>query len=961
MSLAMSTALSAMTVAQRLAEISSHNIANANTPGYSRQVAVLRASLPIRTTAGLMGTGVTIDRIMAIRDEFLSMRLNTQQTGLGKSEAQSKALMETEAIILPGPDTGLGYAIDEFFRSVNELATNAQSAVSRESVLQSAVTLAGTFRSTTDQLRQLQSHVRAEFTETIDEINSDLQEIAHLNGRIMELSSGSETASDLVDQRDQMIEQLSKLIPVQVATENNVSNVLFEGRLMVAGTQYMTMSADATGGKLRTQISDTVDIFDTNNGATGGLAELFNDMLPRYIGYIDELARSLIGEFNGLHSTGVGLQNGYTSLTSAAELADLNLDNVIGDESIGDQTLTFPPTAGSLYITVTNSSTGAMTRSAITYDPQTDSLFDISDKIAAVPYMNASVSSGYLTMTAWPGYRFDFSNKLLPDGGTLGTSQVTVSGAYTGETDRSFTFYPMSSGTVGVTEGLNVAVIDDQNSFLGLLDVGADYGAGAALHVNEGVKVCFGAGTLQAAQMLTADVSDYALSDGDELTVSVNGQADVTITFRMADFADINSPTAGEVVQVINNANVGVKATAVNNAVMIYPTVSAPTNSIKAGGAAAISLGIVSDTVTPLADGFLGTSAVTISGTYSGAADESYTLYPMETGTIGQVGGLSVAVVDSAGAFRGLLDVGSGYTAGTALAMADGLQASLSVGTIPTAQPQTIAEPVGGFVFNDGDQLTASIDGGAPGTVTFDATDTTAAAVAAKINTAAIGVTATVVTVPAGDVVLIHPSTPNPTGSLAFGGVAATVLGLPAGPITADSQTIQVTKVTETSTISTDSQTIQVLGQTDTGGLLKGLGINSFFEGDGAGSIAVSGHVLSNTDNIAAAKSSPPGDNANAVKFAQLKHERIVGQDSQTLNEFFATMTGRAGIDAAQALRSRETQTKLVDSLERQRDSISGVSLEEEMAGLMRNQQAYLAAVKLIQAVDEMLESLSRL
>ena len=155
MSLAMSTALSAMTVAQRLAEISSHNIANANTPGYSRQVAVLRAALPIRTTAGLMGTGVTIDRIMAIRDGFLSMRLNAQEASLGKSEIQSKSLAEMEAIILPGPDTGLGFTIDEFFRSVNELATNALSAVSRESVLQSAVTLAGTFKSTTDQLRQL--------------------------------------------------------------------------------------------------------------------------------------------------------------------------------------------------------------------------------------------------------------------------------------------------------------------------------------------------------------------------------------------------------------------------------------------------------------------------------------------------------------------------------------------------------------------------------------------------------------------------------------------------------------------------------------------------------------------------------------------------------------------------------------------------------------------------------------
>jgi flagellar hook-associated protein 1 FlgK len=957
----MSTALSAMTVAQRLAEVASHNIANANTPGYSRQVALLRPALPIRTTAGLMGTGVTIERIMAIRDEFLNVRLNMQKTGLGKADVQSKMLTEVEIIIQPGPDTGVGFALDEFFRSVNELAANAQGTVSRESVVQSAITLAGTFKSTNEQLRQIQAHVRAEFADTIDRINSDVAQIAQLNGRVMALTSGNETPNDLVDQRDRMIEELSELIPVQVINENNVSNVLFEGRLMVNGTEHMTMSADASTGKLKLRISDTIDVFDAPSGAIGGLAALFNESLPRYIGYIDELARSLIGEFNAIHSTGVGLQNGYTSLTSSAELADLNLNNIIGDEPLGNQALTFAPTAGTLYITTTNIGTGEMARTAIDYDPSADSVVDISDKISGVPYMNASVSAGYLTITSWPGYRFDFSNKLLPDGGAVGTSAITVSGAYTGATDRSFTFYPMNSGTVGVTEGLSVAVIDDQGSFLGLLDVGANYGAGAALHVNDGVKVSFGAGTLQASQLLSADASSFTLSDGDLLTVSVNGQPDATITFRAVDFADINSPTAEEVVLAVNNADVGVKATAINGAVMIYPVVSGPTNSIRAGGTAAVALGIVSDTVTLLADGYLGTSEVTTSGTYTGAADESYTLYPMDTGTIGQVGSLNVAVVDSTGAFRGLLDIGSGYTAGTALAMADGLQASFSVGSVPTVQPQSIAEPVGGFVFDDGDALTISVDGAAPGTVTLDSTDTTAAAVAAKINAAGVGVTATVVTVPAGDVVLVHPSTPNPTGSLAFGGAGAAVLGLPAGPVTADSQTIQVVKVTDTGTISTDSQTIDVLGETDTGGLLNALGINSFFEGDNAGSISVSSHVLSNSDNIAAAKSSPPGDNANAVRFARIKHERIVDQDSQTLNEYFASMIGRAGIDASQALRSQETQIKLVDGLERQRDSMSGVSLEEEMARLMQNQQAYYAAVKLIKTVDDMLESLTRL
>ena len=756
MSLAMSTALSALTVAQRLAEISSHNIANANTPGYSRQVGVLRPSLPVRTTAGMMGTGVTIDSILAIRDHYLNVRLNAQNTGLGKAEAQSRALSELETVIMPGPDTGMGFAINDFFKSVNELSINAQSSVARESVRQSAITLAETFRATNNQLRLLQLHVKAEYDESINQVNSYFEEIADLNGRIMSVSLDTDTANDLVDQRDLMIEKLSKYLVVNTSTQQGVTNVQFEGRLMVSGTEYMQLASESSAGRLKLQVEATSDVFDTPYGMFGAQTELYNETIPRYIEYVGELASSLIREFNAVHATGVGLKNGFTSLTSAAELADLDIDGTVGNEPLAQQAIAFPPTAGKLYITVTNQSTEEVQRSSIDYDPAVDSVLDIADKIAAIPYMNASVSSGYLTITSWPGYRFDFSNKLLPDGGSVGASQLSVSGAYTGSTDRSFTFYPMSTGTIGQTDDLNVAVIDEKGSFLGLLDVGSGYAPGNPVQVADGVKVSFSAGAVQAAQILTA-TGPFALADGDQLTVSLDGQAPVAITFNAADFSDITQATPDEVTRAINNADVGVKATIVGNAIMIYPAAAGPNSSIQAGGAAAATLGL------------------------------------------------------------------------------------------------------------------------------------------------------------------------------------------------------------STALTTTDSQTIDVLGETDAGGLLTALGINSFFEGKDGSDISVSALVQADPANIAAAKSSPPGDNANAIKLAQIKSIRIANNNSQTLNEFFSGIVGKAGIDAAQAMRSEDTQMKLVENLERQRDSIAGVSLEEEMATLMRNQQAYFAAVKLISTIDEMLASLTRM
>ena len=756
MSLSMSTALSALMVSQRMTEVASHNIANANTPGYSRQVAVLKPSLPVQTTAGVMGTGVTIDRIMAIRDDFLNLRIASQKTNLGKTEIENKILSELETVILPSAETGLGNAIDGFFTSINELANNPQSEVSRESVRQSALTLSNTFHSLSGQLRQLQADLKNECDGAVSRVNSYVEQIADLNMRIISMSGLTDTANDLIDERNLVVEQLSELIGIQTAQEQGMMSVLFEGRLIVSGTQTLTLETDASGGRLKLKVADTSDTFDTTGGAIGGLTELHNTTVPQYIDYVDEIARSLIGEFNNLHTTGVGTQNGYTTLVSSAEISDVDLDGTAGNEPLSAHDLSFPATAGTLCITVTNSTTGEMIRRGIDYNPALDSVQSIADKIAAVPYVNASVTSGFLTITSWPGYRFDFSNKLLPDGGQLGTSQLSISGAYKGTADRTYTFYPINTGTVGHTDDLRVAVIDSEGRSLGLLQLGASYIPGTPLPIADGVSVAFGAGTVQAA-VLQTPAGPFALADGDTLTLSVDGGPDTTITLDDADFVDIGQATVYELASVVNAAGAGVTASVVNGALQIPPEQLMPGSSISASGSAAAKL------------------------------------------------------------------------------------------------------------------------------------------------------------------------------------------GLPAG------------------TLANDSQSIEVLGQTDEGGLLRALGINSFFAGDGARNIGLSQHILSDLGNIAAAKTSPPGDNANAVLLARVKSSMIMSNGTQTLNDFFATIVGKAGIEAQQASRGLETQTKLVENLEQQRMSISGVSLEEEMAWLMQTQQAYYAAMRVLDSIDDMMQRLTEL
>jgi len=756
MSLAMSSALSALTAAQRIAETASHNIANANTPGYSRQEAVLRPALPIRTTAGMMGTGVTIERIHAIRDDFLALRINQQATNLGYSESMHNALSELENIIMPGPDTGIGMAIDDFFKAVNDLVNNPQSEVSREGLVQSATMLCETFQTMNQQLRQLQQHVTADFNQNISEVNSTLTEIAGLNGRIMAVAEGTDVANDLVDQRNIQLERLSRLIPVTVTEERGVANILFEGRLLVSGTSRLTLQSDGSGGAMKFGIAGSSDTFQTDSGTLGAQADLINNVIPEYVDIIDDMARGLIREFNAIHSTGVGLANGYTTLSSVVELPDLDFDGIRGNEPLAEHSLTFPLEEGRLYITTTNEATGEISRGYIDYDPQVDSIYDLADRITAIPTMNASVSAGNITMNSWPGYRFDFSNKVFPDGGTLGTSNITISGAYTNNYDREFTFYPLNSGTVGQSEDLRVAVRDEQGSTISILQLGATYTPGSAIEVVDGISFSFGEGDLSIAE-ITSSQSPFALADGMTLTLEINGEPPADIIFSDTDFADIANATAEELAAVINNAGIAAQARIVDGAVVISPAQEGPDSSIEIGG-------------------------------------------------------------DAAG-----------------------------------------------------------------------------------------------------------------------------VLGLDAGPT------------------DTDAQSISILGESDTGGLLCGLSINAFFTGGGSGNIRVSDHVAANTDNIAAARTSPPGDNANAVRLAQLKQGKIFSNGNQTISEYHSFVIGKAGIDARQALNSYETQNTLVENLHRQRESVSGVSLEEEMAKLMQTQQMFHAAVKLINAVEEMLQQLTSL
>ncbi len=315
----LSIGLSGLVTAQRALQTIGQNITNANTPGYSRQTLSISASSPDITAIGPMGTGVTIDKVLRTKDDMLASSIYSFTSLLGTSEAQSNTLQNIEAIYNELSGSSLNGMLEQFFSSLQDLSTNPELASSRYQLLQDAQNLiSSSFRALDEQFKNIKINVSQEIESKVANLNSITSEIALLNGRIVdtEFTTNNASANDLLDKRDQLVNQISKLGDIKVVTNKNNSSigVLLAGTLIVSGTRTEKITTSIAGqGVAKIQGLSSANL---NSGELKGLLNMQNVTLPKYIQDLDTLAASFIKEVNNLHSEGVGLSGGFTTLTS---------------------------------------------------------------------------------------------------------------------------------------------------------------------------------------------------------------------------------------------------------------------------------------------------------------------------------------------------------------------------------------------------------------------------------------------------------------------------------------------------------------------------------------------------------------------------------------------------------------------------------------------------------------------
>jgi len=310
---------SALNAAQAGLSTAGHNIANAATPGYNRQVVIQGAANAQNLGFGFMGQGVEVATISRVYNEFLNNQVVASQTAKSALDTYYAQISRIDNL-LADTAAGLSPGLQGFFKKVQDLTANPNAFASRQAVLSGAQTLAARFQSLDSQLNASREDVNSQITASVTSINAYARQIAQLNDAIQKASATGSPPNDLMDQRDQVIADLNKEVKATVVKQdgNSYGVSIGNGQPLVLGTQAFslaTMSAPDDAGRLQVGYlnsnGSTASLPESTlaGGRLGGLFEYRSQTLDVAQNALGRVAIGLAADFNAQHMQGID-QNG---------------------------------------------------------------------------------------------------------------------------------------------------------------------------------------------------------------------------------------------------------------------------------------------------------------------------------------------------------------------------------------------------------------------------------------------------------------------------------------------------------------------------------------------------------------------------------------------------------------------------------------------------------------------------
>lgn len=837
----------ALNAAQVGLSTTGHNIANASTEGFSRQVVVQGSLAGAPTSFGSLGKGTEVQAVKRVYNEFLTNQVlnsQTSQNGLSSYYTQIKQINNMFA----DPTVGVTPALQEFFKGVQNLAASPASGAARQTVIASAQTLAGQFQDVSGRLESLRDGINSDIRSGVDSINSLATQIAKLNDSIstVQASNSGKAPNDLLDQRDKLVSDLSKEIKVTVVKQGTDYNVsIGNGQsLIVGGKTFELTPVVSTTDPSRLQVGyksngNTIALAEASlsGGKMGGVLEFRSQTLDKVQNELGRIAIGLGNAFNAQHRLGQDLNGDLGGDLFKVAVPRVNSSSLnTGTAQVG--------------ASITNP--GALTAS--------DYRFEF---IGPAEYRVTRMADGALT-----------SSTTLP---------ISVDGL-----EFQVTSGAMAAGDVFVVK----PTIDGASGFGVLISDTAKLAAAAPVRTGAN-SVNAGSGAISAGSV---DASFGLASVAPPITLQYDAATNTLSGFPASMSVTVSSPVASD------GTNVGGAASAldfsiadVNGGLGFNDSVTV-TDFDYSGGANLAQLDI---------DGI----GVTLTANY------------------GDADGVAAAIESQLNATAGSGAYTVTNTAGNLKIQNNNASAAVAITNTDVNAGLAGFANGAGTAGVGGTQATFTVDG-SPVSLTGNYADRNA--LAAAIQSQLSGYTVTAGT--GGALTITHTGNQQAVAVAGLSGNELTNLGLSNSPGTGSA-----------SVYAPGAPVTYVEGATISFG-----GVSFTMSGSPANGDRFT--VGPNTNGV--------GDNRNALLLGALQSAKTLVNGTATVQGAFGQMVNMVGNKTHELDVNMTAENTMLAQVVAAQQSVSGVNLDEEAANLLRYQQAYQAAGKVMQTASKMFDVL---
>lgn len=434
-------------------QVVGQNMANANTPGYSREQVLLTPAPTQQLGQITLGTGVEVQGVVQKVDEFLNERLRNANSDVASSTAEQQTYSDLEGIVGALQKTSIDGSMNDFFSSIAGILNQPENVSARNLAVLKGQALTGAVNNLYTRVSQERSDINNQVVSMASQINGLTTQIAQLNTQITETEGGDPTHSQAVglrDQRNEALTQLSNLIGITVQEQpSGADNVyvgpdylVFEGTSQSVETSYTTDRGLSIAG---VNLTSTNSPLQTQSGQLAGLINARDTVLGGYEDQLNSFVGTLANEFNKVFSSGQGL-TGYTTATSTNAVTSTTAP-------LDAAGLPFTPVNGSFQVQLLNKQTGLTTTTNVPVDlngldKNETSLTSLVAQFNAINGLSASISSsGNVTIkTTSPDLQFSFAHDTS---GTL--AALGLNTFFTGSTAQNL--------------GVNQALVNDPSKF----------------------------------------------------------------------------------------------------------------------------------------------------------------------------------------------------------------------------------------------------------------------------------------------------------------------------------------------------------------------------------------------------------------------------------------------------------------------------------------------------------------